>query len=131
MQIYFSYINFFIYIYIFSFVMFLVILCSATLTGVICRRGITCISTVSLIFNFSMHPPQALAHCFNGFSNASQLTLSQRSGLGNGWCISGKIRKHKTSIPLHPQCFQDLEVMGEMEGGEFFDRAAEVMSHSL
>lgn len=78
-----------------------------------------------------MHFLQAMVHYFNGFINDSQLALAQCSGLDDDCCVSGKIRKHKTSGLHHTQWFQDLEVMGEMEGGEFFDRALEVMSHAV
>lgn len=101
------------------------------LKGVIFRLGITLFSAVSLIFGVSRRSPRALAHYFNGFFNAWQLALSHCQWLGNGCCVSGKISRHKTCVSQHTQGFQDLEVMGQMEGGEFFDRAVEVMSHSL
>lgn len=74
-----------------------------------------------------------MAHHFNGFINASQLALSQRSGLGNSCRVFRQDEKiqNKRSPPRHPRWVEDLEVMEGMEGGEFFDRAAEVMSHSL
>lgn len=87
------------------------------------------LGVVSLLFSVSLGSPQALAHYFNGFINAWQLALSQRFGRGRR--VSGKTRKHQTCVPQHTQGLQDLEVVGQMEGGEFFDRAVEVMSHSL
>lgn len=59
------------------------------LKGSFAERVSHAFSTVSLIWSVSLHSPRALAHCFNGFSNASQLTLSHRSRLGNGWWVSG------------------------------------------
>lgn len=45
--------------------------------------------------------------------------------------FQAKLENTKQEFPHHPRCFEDLRVMREMEGGEFFDRAVHVMSHSL